>query len=118
MCVYRHKNKKVIDEIEKKRNLQTKCERCKKNVDYCYYCEFCKKDFCSECTQEKAHETNIYKPKQNVGCIDLHQNSKLNDFYIMEQTDVNHEPVVIVIVEESPSCLCKGKNFGLTVQCK
>ena len=36
MCVYRHKNKKVMDEIEKKRNLRTKCERCKKNVDYCY----------------------------------------------------------------------------------
>ena len=34
-----------------------------------YYCEFCGKDFCYNCTVQEAHETNIYnKGDANVGC--------------------------------------------------
>ena len=50
------------------------CDRCRKISVQIYYCEFCKKNFCAECTVTTAHETNIYNDgSESPCCINIHQ---------------------------------------------
>jgi hypothetical protein len=52
---------------------ENNCNRCHKNSPQKYYCEFCKKSFCPECTVKEAHTMNIYNTNDGlVTCSNIH----------------------------------------------
>ena len=50
------------------------CSRCNLFSPNCYYCEFCSKSFCDNCTVDKAHSENIYESEgeQHPKCDNIH----------------------------------------------
>ena len=63
-CRYLHDNK---------RKRSQSCTRCEKPCLNKYYCEFCKKSFCSSCTIEEAHLNNIFDGNvDSVCCSNIH----------------------------------------------
>ena len=50
------------------------CGRCEQFSPNCYYCEFCRKSFCGNCTVDKAHCENIYTTEnlQHPKCENIH----------------------------------------------
>ena len=66
-CRYLHYDV-VQDNIAK-----SACDRCEKVHHQSYFCEFCCKKFCANCTVEEAHVANIYEnKKENPSCSDIH----------------------------------------------
>ena len=68
-CRYLHKTKIPDDQI---RSVDS-CDRCRNISHQRYYCEFCRKDFCPNCTAEDAHDKNVYIQNQETpSCSDIH----------------------------------------------
>ena len=62
-CKYLHYNRETTDQ----------CKRCEKSCQNIYYCEFCSKSFCSNCTVKEAHVNNIYHYDQDlIKCSSIH----------------------------------------------
>ena len=56
-----------------KRDTSDQCNRCEKTCQNIYYCEFCSKSFCSNCTVREAHVNNIYNyDKDLIKCSSIH----------------------------------------------
>ena len=51
---------------------ENKCNKCEKFTLQKYFCEFCKKSFCPECTVEEAHHTNLYNNDGQPTCSKIH----------------------------------------------
>ena len=62
----------ALEEKHAKERETKKCDRCDKNESRRYYCEFCAKEFCGYCTNEKAHKSDISRKYIN-GCNDVHR---------------------------------------------
>ena len=92
-CLYSHNvlNNVAGDET----NL--KCDRCRNKTAISYFCEFCKMDFCYECTEKEAHKKDLYKENENVGCSDIHK--------VVEKSDMedNSETVEMNPIEDNCS---------------
>ena len=56
-------------------HLDNLCDQCNHFSQKTYYCEFCTKNFCGNCTMEKAHITNIYdeNSEANPTCVNIHK---------------------------------------------
>ena len=74
-CAYMHRNASAdVIEIEIENMSQNpikryNCDLCNKITELRYYCEYCMKDFCSECTKQPSIEDlNV----QFVGCKNIH----------------------------------------------
>ena len=51
-----------------------KCHRCQNLAKQRYYCEFCRRNFCSSCTIGEAHVKNIYNPEEHSNqCLSIHK---------------------------------------------
>ena len=101
-CHFRHY---WFDHEEESKYVHKKCERCEKKAFNMYYCEFCGKDFCNECTNDKAHTKKT--PADELDCNHIHK--VLND-------DLNEVENDNVTMTEHDECQC-GKNDKRNFQC-
>jgi hypothetical protein len=68
-CRYLHKSTTETKAVD----LTDVCYRCERGSYRRYFCEFCSKNFCANCTSKEAHVSNIYNQKhENPSCSDVH----------------------------------------------
>ena len=61
------------------RNELKKCDKCGKGNINLYYCNFCGKNFCCECTKEQAHDEEFAKFTEKIGCDEIHDTIPKDD---------------------------------------
>ena len=49
------------------------CGKCENFSTNLYFCEFCTKSFCQNCTHKEAHAKNVYEETENPKCEQIHQ---------------------------------------------
>ena len=47
------------------------CDNCERRSGQNYFCEFCSKSYCCQCTVEEAHKKDVYG-YEDVGCKNIH----------------------------------------------
>ena len=55
------------------------CDKCTNPETHLYYCEFCDKNFCSNCTLEEAHDKNYTVSAEIGGCNQIHTKIDTDD---------------------------------------
>ena len=67
--------------LHDQRRGENKCSKCEKFTLQKYFCEFCTKSFCPECTVKEAHNINIYEERDEIGCSNIHDVSEINEHF-------------------------------------
>ena len=79
-CVYSHIKTETDDDIEKMDinsvdtcNLENNCDRCSQKTKRHYYCEYCKRDFCSACIIKDVPKIEGIEINDLAGCNLIHE---------------------------------------------
>ena len=97
------------------------CEKCKNPAINLYYCDFCGKSFCSECTVKEAHDKN-YIVEEIKGCKQIHENEikdnpELADELEMSTDEKDDEYQTNENINNDETCECDRKK-EITFKCK
>ena len=117
-CLYSHnlgQNDEHFKTIDDRDHI---CDRCSKATKKRYYCEICRLDFCEHCTNEAAHEMNIYLNKEAVCCEQIHKplkNIKEMQFDAIVVNDNNTENMNELLIENL--CMCGQMMNENAFQC-
>ena len=68
-CIYLHESNVHAGIVD---NFADSCDKCDNLTYQRYFCEFCSKNFCANCTSKEAHKINIYKNQENPSCSNIH----------------------------------------------
>lgn len=90
-----------------------KCDKCDNVNINLYYCNFCGKNFCCECTKEQAHDEQFTKFTEIVDCEQLHDTITKEDYSPDQEIALEKEKV-----EQSLYCDCGKSCSEDTFKCE
>ena len=115
-CKYRHGQEYIdqfLDENEEMRLKEINCENCDVEAYNLYYCNYCERNFCANCTIKEAHDKSYSKSTQINNCKQIHKSTELAD----DKNDENINDDLDASME-AHHCQCGKTNDIENYQCK